>query len=204
MKLFKRKSMCDYAQENMDAYLDRDLTADEVVQVETHLQECFSCREELEFAKQVRDELRDFPRQECPDTVLNAAMGRFKRQEQLGQDRMGPLTKPIFVWGLRAAIIVALCFGLLIPAFLHKRSPEPSSEISQEELARARQDVQIAIAYLGHAGRRSASIVLEEMAEARTVPHLKNAFAEIMETKSKLLNYPKSLITKEKPDATKS
>ena len=58
---------CEAVREMLWAYLEKEITAEEAVKIEEHLENCAACREELELQKEIMDSLQNIPDEELPD-----------------------------------------------------------------------------------------------------------------------------------------
>ena len=58
---------CDKVKELLWAYLENKTTAEETAEIETHLEGCAACREELAQQKEIKNALASLPDEELPE-----------------------------------------------------------------------------------------------------------------------------------------
>lgn len=182
-----QETTCLWVQGVIDSYIDKELAGVESSRLESHLAECSACAEELALARRVKSTLRTLPQQHCPDRVVAAALDQV-------ESKAGP-TKKYHPWAWVArwygrrwqlAAVTAMFLTVLIAGLILMRPQRPTTTVSPEELARAEQQVKWTLAYVGHVGQRSASIVYEEVIESELEPLVKKGLGQIQETKAKL------------------
>ena len=61
---------CEYVKENIEKYIENDLTAEEKNEIEEHFKTCASCRGEFEFAAAVRKSIKDLDAPKVPEDFL--------------------------------------------------------------------------------------------------------------------------------------
>ena len=74
---FEPDKNCEWTRERIDAFLDDELSGEDGARLENHVAECYACKEELDLATQVKQELRDLPQKRCPDTVVAAILEKI-------------------------------------------------------------------------------------------------------------------------------
>lgn len=185
MKKPDQDTTCAWAQQLIDAYLDGDLTAAETSRLEAHLSGCFTCSEELALAKRVKQTLKSFPQQHCPDRVIDAALKEIGDKTPVAEQR-----RP-WAWGSRRyarvwrfAAVATACITLVIVALILKPPQQPVTQVSSEELIRAEKEVKLTLAYLGYVSYRSTVTVCDDVLETRIVPPMKRAFTEALDIKA--------------------
>lgn len=131
-----RDQHCAFADERLEAYADGELPAGESAKVARHLEACPACRAELELAGRIRAELGSLSAPACPAPLAEELTG---------------IPAPRRGW-MPAAGLGALAASLLAVAVLWTGG-ERATEPSPRELAQARQDLELALGYIGKAGR---------------------------------------------------
>src|SRR5215218_6026200 len=97
------------------AYIDGDLDAQGRAEIEKHLAANPQHRGLIEQLSKQRDLLRQLPREEAPEEILDALQSQMERSVLLGDDAAGePETMKIHRWPqiMAAAAIVLLTVGL--------------------------------------------------------------------------------------------
>ncbi len=95
---------CGRAIDRLDSYLDRELTASEMSEVQNHLAECAPCRDEFAAKNQLRDRLRVAARSAAPasDDLRSRIAAQIKATP-------APRKAPVYAkWMIAAAATVAL------------------------------------------------------------------------------------------------
>lgn len=154
---------CDDLNEILEAYLDGDLTPGRCVEVEAHLAGCAGCRKALELARQVAFELRALPGEACPDTVTERVRERVRHRVR----RQDALPRALFrrrilpAWSLRiAAVLMAL--AAIFTYFLWLEPAGKEAAYSQDEIARARRGIVLALDCVDHAMHRTRVVMKKE------------------------------------------
>lgn len=188
MKRTHETMTCSKTQALIEAYLDKELTSDQVSQIDSHLRQCSTCAEELQLAKRTCKTLRSLPVQYCSDRVKAAVL------DQVRWERNNTIWKRVRAWlthgrGLtwRPAFATAVLVALMAMVMLMSRHQQPSpTQVSQEELARAEIEVKWTLAYLGEISQRTGIIVRDEVIGPRVVAPMKKAIENVLENESML------------------
>lgn len=92
---------CDHIREAMDGYLDGSLTPLEREAVESHVEQCEACREELAHRRELLEQLNHLDENvKAPEGLLEGAMQRIHRQRS-PRKRAG--------WWIAGGLAAALC-----------------------------------------------------------------------------------------------
>jgi anti-sigma factor (TIGR02949 family) len=163
---------CDWVLDRLEAYLDGDLSTDELAPIESHLTICGNCTRELGLARQVQSMLHALPEHRCPDAVVEAAARRING---LPAPATVPLTERLSGWwhqfmhpiAAAAAMLLVVAMTVFIGQEHHYNStaslsPEDTLELSAEDIALAEAEIKWTLAYLGDVGRRSGRAVRDE------------------------------------------
>lgn len=172
---------CDWVQENLEAYLDQELTAAEAAGLESHVALCSTCAAELALARQVQLELQSLPQQRCPDEVVARVLEQ-SRVKQPAAEEQG-LSVWDFHWlapAWRLATAAALFLVVICSALLLKSSPPPREPLSPEQIVVARQQVELTLAYIGQLGYQSVATVQEDVFESRVLTPVEDALDKVM------------------------
>ncbi len=117
---------CEDYRERLSTYIDQELAASELTQVESHLAECLGCSAELERLKELTTQLREEPGLEMPvdaaarlDEVVSAAL-RERRAVSVPSSTDLPATEPWWkrllhpAFGGLAASMAVLVFAVIV------------------------------------------------------------------------------------------
>lgn len=157
----KHTERCDWAESNIEPYVDGALDDEKSAAMAAHLDACARCRSELDMAVAIKSGLAAIPPEVCPDRVtrrvfekVEGAAGSPARTPN-GR-RMGlikPIWRPVAVAAAAAAIIVVILSAPFEPQVTH----------SEAEIERALQEAKYAIAVLSDAGRRAGAQVATDV-----------------------------------------
>lgn len=104
---------CQFSHNRLSAYLDRELTGDQMIAVRTHVEQCNECQRELEALRSVKHGLRDLPTLE-PRETLAADILRMARQDRA---HSAPVPFGVMVaTSVAAAVLAVLMFNLFFGA----------------------------------------------------------------------------------------
>ncbi len=126
---------CARAQEELSAYLDEELTAQEKAELRAHLDGCAACRAELEALRATVDSVRALPRTPAPAGFRDGVMAKLKEAPAPAAGGTGQpapsFRAPLWrrLWPVAAAIVVALMISLFYP------TPRPA-HLSARSLAK--------------------------------------------------------------------
>ena len=74
---------CDKVKELLWAYLENKTTAEETAEIETHLEGCAACREELAQQKEIKDALASLPDEELPEDYHTELMQKLQAERKV-------------------------------------------------------------------------------------------------------------------------
>ena len=108
---------CDAVREMLDAYLEKEITAEEAVKIEEHLKNCAACREELKFQQEMLEMLKGLPEEELPEGYHAELMQKLQAEAAPNvvpfpvKKKKQPVYKQ---WGMIAAavLVVAAAGGM--------------------------------------------------------------------------------------------
>lgn len=148
---------CTTCQHQLEAYVDGELAADDVALLEAHIGTCSACAEEAALARHIRAELRSAAAVQCPDHILVAVERRLASQ---ARDRH-PIRQPTRSrWYAASAFVAVLAVAL---AALHLRPTPHEEQYTVEEIAAARQQVELAFSLVGEAARDVSAYLREDV-----------------------------------------
>ena len=74
---------CDKVKELLWAYLENKTTAEETAKIETHLEGCAACREELAQQKEIKNALASLPDEELPEDYHTELMQKLQAERKV-------------------------------------------------------------------------------------------------------------------------
>lgn len=74
---------CDKVKELLWAYLENKTTAEETAEIETHLEGCAACREELAQQKEIKNALASLPDEELPEGYHTELMQKLQAERKI-------------------------------------------------------------------------------------------------------------------------
>lgn len=74
---------CDKVKELLWAYLENKTTAEETAEIETHLEGCAACREELAQQKEMKNALASLPDEELPEDYHTELMQKLQAERKV-------------------------------------------------------------------------------------------------------------------------
>lgn len=121
---------CRSVQAQLSAYLDRELSGDEMLTIRTHLSDCSTCREEMEELRMLKRMLCSAPAPEPPAdladrlcaAVLSQDRARLLRDEEKPREERSTFRVAFLTFGGVAFASMALTFLL----FNNVRPEEPN------------------------------------------------------------------------------
>lgn len=172
---------CRAVRELLEGYLDGELPEHEAERVARHVETvsssgiatpgCADCRRELRRAERLRAELRRLPAEPCPDEVVARVLA-VARREPSGAGartlRWRPAAAGAAHW-LRLGALAAAAAALLWLGVRAVDGPAPRAEsvqadlYSAEELARAEEELRLALSYVAAISRRSALTLRDDV-----------------------------------------
>ena len=74
---------CEKVKELLWAYLENKTTAEETAEIETHLEGCVACREELAQQKEIKNALASLPDEELPEGYHTELMQKLQAERKI-------------------------------------------------------------------------------------------------------------------------
>ena len=115
---------CEHIQSHIDDYLDGDCSADQTLEIETHIEQCVHCQSVLAEEKSFRDMLRGLPVPPPTEGFVDRALKTAETQQQLELNASTRSKRHGFVWGFSSAMAAGFALWMVVSLF-------PSSELSQ-------------------------------------------------------------------------
>lgn len=169
---------CAWVLDRIDAYLDgaeAGLGATESRRVETHVAGCAGCARELAFARQCRDELRELPRFDPPQRVIDEAARESAREaarESLAAAI--PLRRHVQLprWTVAVAAALSIAAAGLWWSRAHETSVEDTAAVEEASFEAA-----VAFAYVGKYTDRTRHLIRDDVIGLRIVLPMHRAFS---------------------------
>jgi anti-sigma factor RsiW len=180
---------CEWVQDQIESSIDGELSRAELAGFESHLSVCPACREEWEFAKEIKENLAGLPQPSCPERVAKAVWEKISKREKEGL----PVRTSLWgkgggrLWGWRPAFAAgcAMVFAIGLWSVFHQppapqqatEASKPLEAISPQDLALATRQVEVTLAYVEHVGRQSLLAAGNRVFELVVVEQVKKAQA---------------------------
>lgn len=177
MTTFDRNTFDDL----LEAYLDGATTAEESRALEAFASADEEAGEELRFARMVQQRLQTMPTPVCPPDVTKAVLATARaesRQSFLARIRRAARSSWSTV--VRPSLVVGAFIAVVVGGALVGRAPVPehtfaSGEASPEEVEQALAEAKSAFALISDAGRRTATIIRDDVLDQRVVQPVNRA-----------------------------
>ena len=170
---------CHEAMDRFDSYLDGTLDKTTSARLAEHLESCEACGTELAVAQRMGDAFDEMVLERCPEDVFQQAIAASKAAQN-GRAKhkiANPSSQPrLRRWRpLSIAATVLLILGLgSLPFFLN-----PSDDFSAEEIAQARNDVELALRLVSDAGRETGVFLQNDVLNDEVVKPIQHSLSQI-------------------------
>ncbi|MDA1371777.1 MAG: hypothetical protein O2971_13590 [Proteobacteria bacterium] len=171
-------SQCYFIQLQIDSFIDDDLSAPQRETFTSHIHQCKACANEFHYAQTVQDAILDLPLIDCEENVLEPihrlANGPAIAPETTSSSiwsQLGAMlsSTPVFAryaLPLAAVAVVAITVfpvlteqSLNVPMVAEHSAGEQVEEFSPEDIAKALQDLNLAIDYLNQVSQRTEVMI---------------------------------------------
>lgn len=170
------ESTCYFIQLQIDGYLDGDLSEAQQGVFMSHMQHCSACASEYRYAQTVQDAVMELPEIECEDFVLEPVHGLTTvKGEVMEGSRRASLITPLaellrslplyFRYGLSFALLAMVAVAVSFNAVAPLDEPgqlvasEPIEQYSQEDIAQALQELNVAMDYVNQLSKRTEVMI---------------------------------------------
>jgi anti-sigma factor RsiW len=165
----KHETLCQWVNENLEGYLDRDMTPSDRAMAESHFRQCAACAAELKLAQRVTSSLRDLPVLDCPARVTDAVYGQIeatpKRRNSARRD-WRRLLSPV-IWRPALAGVVTVLLVAMIAIVGGRKQVSPA--YSARDLARARVEAKWALTFVNQVTQRTGMKMKDELLDPRVI-----------------------------------
>ena len=161
--------------EQIDAYIDGELTGKQRRAVTRHLKVCESCRRKWQEKRILSINLRTLPFQSCPERVVERVMQQVQTAQQPKRWWLvpWPFQRPAFVWRLATGLTAAALILLLIIRQVNQKISPPQHRYSPEEIAQAKMDVEQTMEYLSAVIELTQQTIEQEVVPKKIMEPLK-------------------------------
>ncbi|MFH2053413.1 MAG: anti-sigma factor [bacterium] len=123
---------CERIETLLDAYVDRETSAEETAALETHLQECPACRRELESRRELRRLFSGRPQVTAPAGLQDRIVAAVSESEDGDRtERRGENPASLrwrrARWPLALAAAAVLAFALVLPSLRTQEGGDASA-----------------------------------------------------------------------------
>lgn len=156
---------CQTFEQSLVDYLEGLLSSEEQRAIDAHLQECAQCRAMMAEEQAIAEKLRQWPRITCPERVVQRIFTEIERNEPRvpwQKSVSAWLTAPSF-W--KMGVATALLLTLVAAAVFYREIGTP--RYSPAEIAQARQDIELSLAYVHYYTAKTGEILEEQIASTR-------------------------------------
>ena len=171
---------CAWTRDKIDLYLDGDVTGDDTVRLQSHLERCVRCSGEMALARRVLGELRNLPAERCPDGIaddmIEAARGAGEEGWRLVGRRSGGW-RTIF---MRPAMVMGLVIAVVVGGVAFERWHRSRNQVTPEEVARAEAALKWTFAYVNDVSRRATFAVADEVIGTHVVGPVRSGVRHMM------------------------
>ena len=171
---------CTDALDQLEPFLDGELSAVTVRRLEQHLEACDRCASELAWARRVRLELRALGPVECPPSVVESVLEATAADtpDELSSERAPVIqlssaragrdpTQRKRGWLLALAATILALIGSAVVLDRFERAPQPEFDAAQ--LAQAEEEARLALAYLGAVTRRAGLSLRDDVIRPKVI-----------------------------------
>jgi len=125
---------CQWVRQNLTGYVDQQLRAGMVADLERHLLACGACHQEYEYLARLNSPLRDLPGLEPPPGLATEIRVQWSQQVQASlwerwQVHLANLMRPVALPAAGGLLTALLLFGALLPAVVFTRSGRSEADV---------------------------------------------------------------------------
>ncbi len=177
---------CNWVLDRIEPFVDGELAESELESFQAHTASCQSCRQEIDLARSLTEELRSLPALECPGSVVDKAAARagaataggwLDRSGQRLRDWYGALSVPVPKPAMAVMIVIIVAATAFVLSQHGQSTSNGRVEVvdgapTEQEVEIARLDVMLAFAYVGKYSRRTGEIIKQDVIGDRVMKPL--------------------------------
>jgi anti-sigma factor RsiW len=153
------KLSCEQVCDELEAYLDGEVSPERARMIEVHFVGCEDCAAEHALAVEAVGALRQLPTVSCPPTVVAAA---YERIESLTR----PMRRPWWQIAWRPALAVGVAGVLLwITGLVGRQQMATRPQYTAMQIESARAKAKWTLTYIGQLSHKSAATLREELSD---------------------------------------
>lgn len=162
-------------------YVEGEITAEQKIEVETHLKECSKCQTTFNYYQEIVEKLHTLPQEKCPDTVIEKVFHSVRVDD----------SKPSFLtniyntilerhsWKISFALAVII-LGIFV-IYPHLEYQEPvQQQYTAQEVEKAKKDVELALAYFHYFTTKTEQIMETQIIQNYLIKPIRTAFKPIL------------------------
>ena len=167
---------CAQVQQDLETYLDGELSRVRAHQIEAHLSECSACLAPVHLAKEIQNELRTMPEMDAPAAVIQTIFDQTVRSEKPKRSLSDLLNRwPRPVW----ATLVAASLVLVVALAVMNRGTTPDQP-DEAAIAQAAAEARFALAQVGLATRKAGLAVRNKTLQDQIVTPTKRSLSRAL------------------------
>ncbi len=177
---------CNWVLDRIEPFVDGELVKSELESFQAHTASCQSCRQEIDLARSLTEELRSLPALECPASVVDESAARAGAAtaggwlDRLGgrlRDWYGALSVPVPKPAMAVMIVIIVAATAFVLSQHEQSTSNGRVEVAggaptEQEVEIARLDVMLAFAYVGKYSRRTGEIIKQDVIGDRVMKPL--------------------------------
>ena len=173
---------CSDIQDRLEAFIEDDLPQAMKRAVEEHVSVCPQCRGQWMAAKEVRETLRTLPSQSCPAHVLDDVLQRTRPASWGVEDLRSILQRLLRpTWRPVAGLALMVALVLMLRPLADVRPPAPGI-YTEQEILKAQEEAQWALAYVHRVMVRTQSMVQDDVIPRQVVHPIRNRVHTTLES----------------------
>jgi hypothetical protein len=182
-----RNPECRDVDELLEAYADGDLSIPDVAMVEKHLASCETCAQQLTLVRSVASSLEQLPAVTAPETLRESVFANretvgvvesiSRKMDSAGRFMGRHLRRPLVDFALITAVVALVA----VPSWF----TTSNGEYSEEEIAQAREQAEMVLAYVGQTLRDVSKRTTTEFIPEYVTKPLQRPFDVISQNVSK-------------------
>jgi hypothetical protein len=156
---------CQTFEQSIVDYLERLLSPEERRAIDAHLQECPRCRAMLAEEHAIAEKLQQWPRVTCPERVVQRIFTEIERCKPCvsWRERVSAWSTAPSLW--KIGVTAAALLAIVATAVFYREIGTP--QYSPTEIAQARQEIELTLAYIHYYTTKIGDILEEQIASTQ-------------------------------------